>query len=137
MSLRFSMALIVFVLGAGSSRARSPHATAATAPHYDPAHEITISGTVVHVLRHTPERWREIHVVVATSEGKEVEVHIAPAYYLRWKQFNFEKGQKVELVVSRATNEPHYLGRTVIEGNRVLVWRNASGEPLWKDDGSR
>jgi hypothetical protein len=112
-------------------------APAVQSPVYDPATEVTLTGTVAQVLRHTPERRREIHLILDTAAGKQLEVHIAPAYFLAWKQFTFERGDKLELVVSKAKNEPHYLARSVTKGARTLVLRDPSGKPLWRRRSSR
>jgi hypothetical protein len=132
-----SFLALVALFALAPAWAVSSETPAVRGPVYDPATEVTVTGTVAQVLRHTPERRREIHLLLDTAPGKQLEVHIAPAYFLAWKQFTFERGDRLELVVSKAKNEPHYLARSVTKGARTLVLRDPSGKPLWRRSGSR
>lgn len=95
------------------------------------AADIELNGTVQQVVRHSIDGRAEIHLIVSAG-GREVEVHLAPEYFLAWHQFQFYAGDKVEITATKAKVEPHYLARTVKCGSRTLVLRDERGIPLWK-----
>ncbi len=97
----------------------------------NPAADVVLNGTVQHVVRHSVDGRVEIHLIVFAGD-REVEVHLAPVYFLAWYQFQLYAGDKVEIIATKAKVEPHYLARTVKCGSRTLVLRDERGIPLWK-----
>jgi hypothetical protein len=93
--------------------------------------EVTIGGQIRRVVKHSVEGQAEVHLIVIGKE-RDVEVHIAPAYYLAWHQFQLHPGDRVEMVARRAAGEPHYVAREITHGVRTLALRDASYRPLWK-----
>jgi hypothetical protein len=93
--------------------------------------EVVIRGEITKVVKHSVNGHAEVHIIVKTSE-REVEVHIAPAYYLNWREFQLPVGVQVEVAARKAAGEPHFIARTIQCGARSLALRGRDYRPLWK-----
>ena len=104
----------------------------AHAPHYDPAKEITIQGTVQEVLPAQRGAGTGIHLKVKWPDGI-LDVRIGPAWFVQQKQFTLSAGDQVEVTgVRMATNTGETLiARTIKKGESALVLRDTDGFPLW------
>jgi hypothetical protein len=93
--------------------------------------EVTISGEVHKVMKHSMNGQAEVHLLV-TVDHRDVEVHLAPGYYLSWHQFQLRSGDRVEIAARKAVGESHFLARTIKSGSRSLTLRDQEYRPLWK-----
>ena len=72
------------------------------------------------------------HITVKTTEGA-VEVHLAPAKFLKEYEISFKPGEDVKVVGAKATvdGKPGVLAKTVTVGQDTFVFRDDHGKPLW------
>jgi hypothetical protein len=106
-------------------------------PAYDPATEITLTGTVSEViLPKNPMGWTGVHLKLDTADGVR-SVHLGPAAYLEERGFSFNVGDRIEVLGSQVKiqGEDAVLARTVGLGERRLVLRDKSGRPRWAGRG--
>lgn len=104
-------------------------------PPYNPADEVTVSGTVVSVETFTPPDGMARSVLNLAVEGKPVAILLGPQEWFASQRFSFEKGASVQvtgLTGSRLNSMPAMLPRVVKVGIRTLTIRNAKGEPMWE-----
>lgn len=100
---------------------------------YDPATETTVKGTVAEVNNVTGRHgWNGTHLTLKAN-GKTIDVHLGPSAFLKEKEFNFAKGDEIEVTGSKATygNSTAIIAREVKKGGKTLVLRNAQGIPEW------
>ncbi len=118
----------VFSQTGNGTRPQRPNRT------YDPATEITVKGTVETLKTISGQRgmWRGTHLILKTESG-EFDVHLGPATYLKEKNFEFAKGDKIEVIGSktRYQEKDAIIAREVKQGERVLVLRDDRGIPQW------
>jgi hypothetical protein len=108
--------------------------------NYDPATEITFTGTVDEV-RNTGARASQpggLHLMVRTDAGLQ-EVHLGPASYVSSKGFVVAKGDTVTVTGSKMTIDAQQvtIAREVKKGDQVLTLRDQHGIPLWSGRGRR
>lgn len=100
---------------------------------YDPKTEVTVKGTVEDVQQHTGKQgWSGTHLTLNT-DASVLNVHVGPSSYIAQKQFSFAKGDKIEVVGSKATinGKDALLAREITKDGKTLVLRNAQGVPEW------
>lgn len=98
----------------------------------------TINAKVVSVDTYVSRRGvsQGIHILVKT--GKEmVDVHIAPSWYLKERDFAIAPEDKIVITGSRIdiNGVPAIVAREIKKGNETLTLRDANGFPLWRGDG--
>ncbi len=115
-----------------------------TAPVYDPATVVTVSGTVEAVEQHQcslgwtgyPARtsWLGTHVLLRTDYGV-LDAHLGPSLFLKQHDFILLKGDELEVTGSKFAGDlPVILiGKELKKGRRLLELRDRSGQPLWQD----
>lgn len=72
------------------------------------------------------------HITVKTTEGA-VEVHLAPAKFLKEYEISFKPGEDVTVTGAKATidGKPALLAKTVTVGPDTFAFRDDNGKPLW------
>lgn len=108
-------------------------------PPYNPADEVTVSGTVVNVETFTPPDNIARALLNITVEGKPLIIILGPQEWFASQRFSFEKGASVAvtgLTGSRLDSKPAMLPRAVKVGTRTLTIRNAKGVAMWEVGGS-
>jgi hypothetical protein len=123
-----ALTLSAGVLSASPALAQTP---VPKVPEYDPAAEVTITGTVegVHeskVLTDHPG----LHVVLRT-ETETVEIHACPVRFLRELDFTIEKGDTLTIIGSRQKAGDVVVAREVRKGHVSLEVRDKKGTPNW------
>jgi hypothetical protein len=100
-------------------------------PEYDPAAEVTITGTVeaTHESKVASDH-PGLHLVLKTDSGT-VEVHLCPIRFLKELEFSIGIGDTLTVVGSRPEGAPHLVARSIKKGNATLIVRDAKGEPNW------
>lgn len=109
-------------------------------PPYNPADEVTVSGTVVNVDTFTPPDNVARAVLNITVDGKPLAILVGPQEWFAAQRFSFEKGAAVQvtgLTGSRLNSMPAMLPRLVKVGTRTLTIRNPKGVPMWEGGVSR
>ena len=103
-------------------------------PPYDPAQEVKIKGEVLEVKFYDCPISGTLgaHLALQTAEGV-VEVHLAPAAFLKEYQMSFAKGEKVVILGTKVTfhDAPAMLARRVTRDDNEYFFRDAKGRPLW------
>lgn len=103
-------------------------------PRYDPATEVTFTGTVDVVDEHAhPGITRMgMHLAVKTAEGV-FDVHLGPAAFVKKEGMTFAKGDVITVTGSKVPYDSAeaILAREVKKGEKTLVLRNQKGIPLW------
>ncbi len=102
---------------------------------YNPATEKTISGSVESVNFFVPFKRmaRGVHLLVKTSAGDLVAVHLGPLWFIRNQSIQIQKGDEVKITGSLVSFErkPAIIAREIRKGSETLKLRNQSGVPLW------
>jgi hypothetical protein len=100
---------------------------------YDPTAEITVSGTIKHVVSFTAADGSVgVHLDLTTPAGM-LNVHVAPALYIGMQNFWFFADDQVEIVgvKSVADGNKAFIVRTLKKDGKVLNLRSADGKPAW------
>lgn len=103
-------------------------------PRYDPATEMTLTGTVEEVKDHAHSGGRQvgIHLSVKSASGV-FDVHLGPASFLKKEGAAYTKGDVVEVIGSKVPYEggEAVIAREIKKGDKTLVLRNKRGIPQW------
>jgi len=72
------------------------------------------------------------HITIK-SEGRDIEVHLAPASFMKQYEIAIRKNDKVTVFGSRITFEgkPSLIARSVVMGRDTFNFRDSNGRPLW------
>ena len=106
--------------------------------NYNPATEVTVTGTVESV-ENMPSPGRGgggLHLKLTAPSGP-IEVHVGPSSYVASKNVTFAKGDTLKVVGSKVTmaGEEVVIAREITKGDQVLTLRDAKGFPLWSGRG--
>ena len=107
---------------------------AAPSPHYNPAAEIRVKGTI-----------REVTFFVCPVSGgtgthlrldvknQAVEIHLAPSWFVEKYGMKFRLGDKVEVVGIEYTRrgETGLIARQMESAGSTYSFRDPNGKPLW------
>lgn len=103
-------------------------------PVYSTSNEGVLQGVVQDVQEfYCPISGDEgTHLLVKTADGT-LQVHVAPARFLRDKKLSFSKGDQIEVVGSRIIYNGHeaLIARTVIRGDQTVAFWEPNGKPMW------
>ena len=102
-------------------------------PRYDPSTEVTVKGTVEEVSQKTgPMGWGGTHLTLKT-DSETLDVHLGPSSFLSKNQFEFAKGDQVEITGSKIEYQGSaaLLARELKKDGKTLTLRNAQGIPEW------
>ena len=103
-------------------------------PKFDPAHQVTFKGVVDQVQDYECPISGTLgtHLTVK-SMTETVEVHLAPAKFLKDYGVVISKGDAVQITGTRTTfdGKPAMLARSIIVGNYTYSFRDDRGLPLW------
>jgi len=74
------------------------------------------------------------HLTVATEKGS-VLVHVAPSRFLNARQWQFAKGDRVEVIGSLIVLQGRQavVARTITRGSEVVAVRKENGKPNWAE----
>jgi hypothetical protein len=100
---------------------------------YKPAEEITISGTILHVVSLPGPDGFGVHFDLKTENGM-VNVHVSPAAYIGEMNFWFFADEQITLVGVKVFvdgNKSFVVKSITKQDGKTLRLRNESGTPLW------
>ena len=100
---------------------------------YDPSAEITVTGTITHVVSFAaPDGSVGVHLDFTTSDGM-LNAHVAPALYIGMQNFWFFADDRLEIVgvKSVADGNKAFIARILKKDSKVLNLRSAEGKPAW------
>jgi hypothetical protein len=106
--------------------------------NYNPATEVTVTGTVESV-ENMPSPGRGgggLHLKLTAPSGP-LEVHVGPSSFVASKNVTFAKGDTLKVVGSQVTmaGQEVVIAREITKGDQVLTLRDAKGFPLWSGRG--
>ena len=108
---------------------------ASSAPKYNPATETALKGTVEQVSNHECPVIKSMgaHVILKTEDGKTIEVHLAPAKFVKIYDLVFAKGDQITVTGSKVQIDgvDTILAREVKRGNDMFTFRDDKGKPVW------
>ena len=101
---------------------------------YDEANQQTVRGWVVETrdFQCPVNNAMGSHITVKTETGS-IEVHLAPASFMKQYDIAFAKDQNVTVVGSKITYEgkPALIAKSVAVGHETFNFRDPKGRPLW------
>jgi DNA/RNA endonuclease YhcR with UshA esterase domain len=101
---------------------------------YAPANEQTMRGWVVETKDFQCPVTGTVgsHITVKNETGS-IEVHLAPASFMKQYEINIRKGDNVTVVGSKITFEGKsaLIAKFVAIGHETYNFRDPSGKPLW------
>ena len=125
-------ALIIALLAISVSAAYAQAQKKPTGPKYDLATEVTVKGVIEEAkdFQCPVSGGMGAHILL---KGNDLVVHLALTKFMKDYDFNFEKGDEVEIVGSKVImdDKPTILARTVTRGQSTYTFRDAKGNPLW------
>lgn len=121
--------LLIIPLAAGQSAGGNGQGSR----RYNPATEITVTGTVAEVQQfNRGGGWGGTHLALKTDHGT-LDVHLGPSRFLAEKKFTFAKGDQLEVTGSKIPYDggEALVARLVKKGDKTLTLRDTAGIPLW------
>jgi hypothetical protein len=110
---------------------------AQTAPNYDVAKEVTLTGTVDTVkIIPGPGQQSGVHLMLKTAK-ETIEIDLGPDWFLTQQKIQFAAGDAVTVIGSRvkiAANES-VIARQIKRGEVTLTFRDEKGFPRWSGRG--
>ena len=104
---------------------------------YDPAAEVAVSGTIVHVAAFAaPDGAVGVHLDFKTPDGM-LNVHVAPAVFIGQQNFWFFADDQLEIIGVNAfiDGNKSFIARSLKKEGKAIVLRGADGRPAWKPAG--
>jgi len=99
---------------------------------YDHSTEVTLSGTVLHVVTAaSTDGTVGMHLDLKTNDSV-VYVALGPAMFVGTSNFFVYAGDRVEIIGSRIREDGGAVyARTIMKGSSTLVLRSDDGSPKW------
>jgi DNA/RNA endonuclease YhcR with UshA esterase domain len=117
-------------LTAAAEKTPLPHDTIT----YEIANQRVLTGIVVDVRDYECPVSGTVgsHITVKYSAGT-VEVHLAPAKFLKQYEIVISKGDQVQIEGAMTTvdGKPALLAKVVADGSSTFAFRDPKGKPLW------
>jgi hypothetical protein len=101
---------------------------------YDPAKQVTVMGKIQDTKDyHCPVTGTVGSHFTIKGEGDPLEVHLAPASFMKDYEIRFRAGDDAKVVGVKIDYEgkPAMLARSVTVGNETYTFRDEKGKPLW------
>lgn len=101
---------------------------------YTPTAEQTMRGWVVETRDfHCPVSGTMGSHITVKNETSSIEVHLAPASFMKQYEINIRKGDNVTVVGSRISFEGKtaLMAKSVTVGRETYNFRDPAGRPLW------
>jgi DNA/RNA endonuclease YhcR with UshA esterase domain len=101
---------------------------------YNNSDQITVEGTIQEVKDYKCPVSGSVGSHIAVKNATEtIEVHLAPAAFLKDYEMTFHAGETVKIVGVKIQFEgkPALLAKTVRVGQATFTFRDNQGKPLW------
>ena len=129
------MWLLMLLAGAtpltiGEDKTPPPHETYP----YNIANQKVLTGTVIDVQDYVcPVTGTVGSHITVRHLGGTIEVHLAPAKFLKQYEIIINKGSEVQVEGAMATvdGKPGLLAKIMTDGYATYAFRDAKGKPLW------
>jgi hypothetical protein len=130
----FGILILLLLTSASSVVSQEKNSPAQTHYTYDEANQQTVHGWVVETKDFQCPVTGTVgsHITVKTETGS-IEVHLAPASFMKQYDIAFTKDQNVTVVGSKITYEgkPALIAKSVAVGHETFNFRDPKGRPLW------
>ncbi len=130
----FTLMLLLAGLAAIAFAAQAPK-PANNAPKYDVATETTVKGVIQDVKSYQCPISGTVgtHLILKTSDGQEIEIHLGATKYMTDYSFLFKPGEQVTVVGSKVKFEGKdvIIARTLDREDMFMTFRDKNGKPLW------
>ena len=130
----FGIFILLLLTSASSVVSQEKNSPAQAYYTYDEANQQTVRGWVVETrdFQCPVNNAMGSHITVKTETGS-IEVHLAPASFMKQYDIAFAKDQNVTVVGSKITYEskPALIAKSVTVGHETFNFRDAKGRPLW------
>jgi hypothetical protein len=127
-------ALILFLLACAPTLLSQDQHLQPQAYTYDPANQQTVRGQVVEARDfQCPVSGTVGSHITVKSEAGTMEVHLAPASFMKLYEIAIRKNDNVTIVGSRIMfdGKPSLIARSVVIGRDTFNFRDPKGRPLW------
>ena len=127
---------LMLLLLAGASHVVSQEKNSSPHPSYtyDQAKQQTMRGWVMETKDFQCPVSGTVgsHIVLKTETGN-IEVHLAPASFMKQYEINIRKDDNVTIIGSRIMfdGKPALIAKSVAIGRETYNFRDPSGRPLW------
>jgi hypothetical protein len=114
----------------GEDKTPPPHETYP----YDIANQKVLTGTVVDVQDYVcPVTGTVGSHITLRYAGGTIEVHLAPAKFLKQYEIIINKGSAVQVegAMAAVDGKPGLLAKIMTDGYATYAFRDAKGKPLW------
>ena len=133
--LRGIALLSAVLLAAGTTvtieaQRRSP---TGTAPTYDVATEVTLTGTVEEVKAIPgPGLQAGVHLVLETAT-ETIEIDLGPEWFLKKQNYRLNKRDDITVIGSRVKRDTGdaVIARQITRGKETMTFRDEKGFPRW------
>jgi hypothetical protein len=130
----FAGTLMLLLLTAASSVVSQEKNSPKAGYPYDQASQQTYKGWVVEMqdFQCPVSGTMGSHITVKNESGS-IQVHLAPASFMKLYEINIRKNDNITVVGSRITYEgkPALIAKSVIIGRETYNFRDPAGKPLW------
>lgn len=77
------------------------------------------------------------HLKVKTDQGQTIDVHAAPEQFLRQRNMELKKGDKIQVTGSRAQigGKDVLIASRISKDGKEVMLRSAQGQPMWSQTG--
>jgi hypothetical protein len=127
--------LMFALLVAGTPLLAQQSQSNAAVPKYDRAAETVFKGTVDEVRDRQCSLSHGVgsHVMLKLGDGKSVEVHLAPAKFVKAYELTFNKGDQLEVTGTKVNFEgvETIFAREIKRGGDTFAFRDKEGKPIW------
>jgi hypothetical protein len=126
--------MLLLLAGASNVVSQEKNSPPRASYTYDQAKQQTMHGWVVEtkIFQCPVSGTVGSHITVKTETGN-IEVHLAPASFMKQYEINFRKDDNVTVVGSRIVfdGKPALIARSVAIGRETFNFRDSNGRPLW------
>jgi DNA/RNA endonuclease YhcR with UshA esterase domain len=103
-------------------------------PTYNPAQQQTVHGIVQELKDYQCPVSGTIGAHISINSGSEtIEVHLAPARFLKEYGITIKEGDSVTVIGMKFTfnGKPAMMAKTVVTGRSTFTFRDDKGRPEW------
>jgi hypothetical protein len=132
---------VALLLAAGTpatieAQRRSP---TGTAPNYDVATEVTLTGAIEDV-KTIPGPGLEggVHLMLKTAK-ETIEIDLGPEWFLKKQNYRLSKGDDITVIGSRVRRDASeaVIARQITKGKETMTFRDEKGFPRWSGGSKR
>ncbi len=126
--------LLLFLLASASTIISQEKKTSQPTFKYDSSNQQTVHGRVIEIRDfQCPVSGTMGSHITVKSEAGPIEVHLAPAAFMKQYEIKFRKDDDVTVTGSQIILEgkPALMARSVVVGNDTYNFRDNNGRPLW------